>query len=152
MPPTREAHTSYSVDDEDDDDIIPLVGGESDDAAIKYPMAVRLALFLCGVGVFARTETFLLQVQFFNVCLDYGVHYYAKANAALFLPGIAVLVLQSSIDHHLDKKYGTVRTNFVRVIVTSIGLLADSDPIRTHAQQSNYRWHHVVCATGGLLP
>ena len=33
--------------------------------------------------------------QLFNVCMGFGVDFYAKANAALFLPGILILVLQS---------------------------------------------------------
>ena len=31
--------------------------------SIRHPLLVRLLLFLCGMGVFSRTEAFFLQTQ-----------------------------------------------------------------------------------------
>ena len=58
-------------------------------------------------------------MQLFDVCFGFGVKYYATSNAAMFLPGILMLFIQSRIDHVIDRKYGTLRSNAVRLVGTT---------------------------------
>eukprot|EP00042_Codosiga_hollandica_P016327 m.41287 g.41287 ORF g.41287 m.41287 type:complete len:459 (+) comp46134_c0_seq9:86-1462(+) len=98
----------------------PLLPGDPTSLIVlPAPWLVRISLFLCGMGIFARTEAFLLQTQLYNVCFNEGLHFYAKANAALFLPGLAVLFLQSKCDHVIDLRFGTLRANYVRIVFTT---------------------------------
>jgi hypothetical protein len=65
-----------------------LLKGDDDDGlivppqvalrGIKWPLLVRLALFMCGMGVFARAEAFLLQTQVSQcACIDLAcIHYH----------------------------------------------------------------------------
>jgi hypothetical protein len=118
-----------------EDDCKPLIESTDENQGIRYIHLVRVCLFLCGMGVFARCEGFLLQTQvrcfcmhvcgahstqLFGQCLGYGLGYYAQANAVLFLPGVVVLIFQSKFDPILDSKFGTLRCNFYRLLITTI--------------------------------
>ena len=56
----------------------------------------------------------------FNICLGYGVKYYALATGFMFLPGILLLILQTNIDHRIDRRFGTFRANFGRLLITTL--------------------------------
>ena len=58
-------------------------------------------------------------MQLFNVCFGLGVKYYATSNAAMFLPGILMLLVQGRFDHIFDRKYGTLRCNAARLVGTT---------------------------------
>eukprot|EP00042_Codosiga_hollandica_P043642 m.416254 g.416254 ORF g.416254 m.416254 type:complete len:552 (+) comp56611_c0_seq15:393-2048(+) len=113
-------------DEDYEDDDLPLVkdSEEKDSISTKRAWIIRLSLFFCGIGSFARCEAFLLQSQLYNICFEEGLDFYAKASAALFLPGVLVLVLQSKYDHAIDKRFGTLRANYSRVIIATIATVA----------------------------
>ena len=112
------------------------MGDDASAYTIRHPLLVRLLLFLCGMGVFARAEAFFLQtqvhhryvmmtssqtrLQLFNQCLGYGLNYYAVSNALMFLPGIIMMIIQGHFDLSYDRRFGTLKSNFVRITTTTL--------------------------------
>eukprot|EP00038_Savillea_parva_P006422 m.163715 g.163715 ORF g.163715 m.163715 type:complete len:548 (-) comp12328_c0_seq1:223-1866(-) len=87
----------------------------------RKPSWLLLALlFWCGVGTFARTEVFVLQTRYFTVCASYGKDYFPFSQAALFMPSIFFLWLETKIAPPLMVRFGAKLYALGRIIVASV--------------------------------
>jgi len=63
---------------------------------------IRFLLLLIGLSAFPMTESILLQTATFTECIGFGHEFYGVAVLVLFLPGLAIQVLQNRMDRSYD--------------------------------------------------
>eukprot|EP00043_Microstomoeca_roanoka_P018901 m.206408 g.206408 ORF g.206408 m.206408 type:complete len:429 (-) comp16907_c1_seq2:242-1528(-) len=86
--------------------------------------ALKLLFVICGLSVFARSESVFMQTQMYSKCFGLGDRFYALASCAMFMPGILVQIMQHSVDPYQDRKYGTRRASSYRLVIAVLGSLA----------------------------
>eukprot|EP00037_Helgoeca_nana_P028118 m.328031 g.328031 ORF g.328031 m.328031 type:complete len:570 (-) comp27685_c0_seq20:41-1750(-) len=77
-------------------------------------------LFWCGMGTFARTEVFVLQTRYFTVCAGYGKDYFPYSHAALFMPPILFLYLETKIAPILIARFGARMYAMGRILAATV--------------------------------
>eukprot|EP00055_Hartaetosiga_balthica_P017007 m.110634 g.110634 ORF g.110634 m.110634 type:complete len:460 (-) comp9227_c0_seq1:542-1921(-) len=84
-------------------------------------LAIKFLFAVCGLSVFARSESVLLQTQMFTKCFALGDKFYPIASCTIFVPGILVQIFQVFFGTMIDRKYGTYAATKIRLTVAVIG-------------------------------
>ena len=76
---------------------------------------LSFSLLFMGMSAFPVTETLLLQTAMFTRCFDWEA-YYGLGTVSLFLPGLAVQLLQNKYDQAWALRKGSRRNAFRQVV------------------------------------
>lgn len=93
--------------------------GELRDATHSIPL--KIFFLVCGLSVFARSESVFMQTQMYARCFDLGDRFYALASCAIFMPGILVQIIQNKYDVVHDLAYGTYKATTCRLVAALLG-------------------------------
>eukprot|EP00056_Hartaetosiga_gracilis_P008324 m.118668 g.118668 ORF g.118668 m.118668 type:complete len:515 (-) comp12899_c0_seq11:235-1779(-) len=90
-------------------------------SSINRTLAIKVLFAVCGVSVFARSESVLLQTSMFSKCFELGDVFYPLASCTLFVPGVLVQIIQVVYGTRIDAAYGTEKATMWRLTTAVLG-------------------------------